>query len=196
MWKLSLIAFALLAVSAPAAAASAATGSLNLTTTMVGLAAILIFVLAYLLVMGEEHLKMRKSKPVLVAAGLIWMLIGYTYMSQGLPDQAAQAFRVNLLAFSELLLFLIVTMTYINAMEERRLFDALRAWMVKKGFSYRQLFWLSGCLAFVISSVVDNLTNALLMSAVIMKVAEGDKKFISMASVSIVIAANAGGSSR
>ncbi len=190
MWKLSLLALTLLVISAPAFAAA---GSLDLTTSAAGILAIIIFTAAYLLVMGEERLHMRKSKPVLVAAGLIWIIIGWIYASNNLPRLAEQAFRHNLLEFAELMLFLLVAMAYINAMEERRLFDALRAWMVKKGFSYRQLFWLSGGLAFFISPVADNLTTALLMCAVIMKVAEGDKKFISIASVGIVIAANAGG---
>ena len=78
-------------------------------------------------------------------------------------------------------------------MEERRLFDALRAWLLKKGFSYRKLFWITGILAFFISPVADNLTTALLMCAVVMKVAEGDKKFVALCCTSIVIAANAGG---
>lgn len=190
MWKFGLLALVLLLISAPAAAAA---GSLDLTTSTAGIIAIIIFTAAYVLVMGEERLHMRKSKPVLVAAGLIWIIIGWTYASNNLPGAAEQAFRHNLLEFAELMLFLLVAMTYINAMEERRLFDALRAWMVKKGFSYRQLFWLSGGLAFFISPIADNLTTALLMCAVIMKVAEGDKKFISLASIGIVIAANAGG---
>ena len=190
MWKLSLLALMLLLISAPAAAAA---GSLDLTSSTAGIIAIIIFTAAYVLVMGEERLHMRKSKPVLVAAGLIWIIIGWTYATNNLPGVAEQAFRHNLLEFAELMLFLLVAMTYINAMEERRLFDALRAWMVKKGFSYRQLFWLSGGLAFFISPVADNLTTALLMCAVIMKVAEGDKKFISLAAIGIVIAANAGG---
>ncbi len=42
------------------------------------------------------------------------------------------------------MLFLLVAMTYINAMEERRVFEGLRAWMVQKGFGYKTLFWLTG----------------------------------------------------
>jgi len=143
--------------------------------------------------MVEEKLHMRKSKPVLVAAGIIWILIGWVYVQHGFTDQAETAFRHNLLEFSELMLFLLVAMTYINALEERRLFDALRAWLIRKGFSYRSLFWITGLLAFFISPIADNLTTALLMCAVVMKVAEGDRKFISLSCVNIVIAANAGG---
>jgi len=49
----------------------------------VGLAIIFIFAAAYLLVFAEERLHLRKSKPVLVASGLIWVLIGTAYHSVG-----------------------------------------------------------------------------------------------------------------
>jgi NhaD family Na+/H+ antiporter len=173
--------------------ALAATGSIPLTDSAVGFAAVIIFVLAYALVMSEEKIHMRKSKPVLVAAGLIWFMIGWVYVQAGMPDQAEHAFRETLLEFTELMLFLLVAMTYINAMDERRVFDALRSWMIRKGFSYKQLFWLTGGLAFVISPIADNLTTAMLMCAVVTKVAEGDKRFINLACINIVVAANAGG---
>lgn len=173
--------------------AFAVTGPLDLTGSTIGYIAVAIFVLAYALVMGEEKLHMRKSKPVLVAAGVIWFMIGWVYVQSGMPDEAEHAFRETLLEFAELMLFLLVAMTYINAMDERRVFDALRSWMLRKGFSYKQLFWLTGGLAFVISPIADNLTTAMLMCAVVTKVAEGDKRFINLACINIVVAANAGG---
>ncbi|MEZ5509506.1 MAG: sodium:proton antiporter NhaD [Gammaproteobacteria bacterium] len=171
----------------------AAVGGVNLTDSMVGGIALTIFILAYALVIAEEKLHLRKSKPVLVAAGLIWGMIGYVYVGEGMSKESENAFRHTLLEFSELMLFLLVAMTYINAMEERRVFDALRSWLIRKGFSYRTLFWITGWLAFFISPVADNLTTALLMCAVVLKVAEGDKRFINVACINIVIAANAGG---
>ncbi|MDI5932858.1 sodium:proton antiporter NhaD [Halomonas kalidii] len=173
--------------------AHAVTGELDLTTTSVGFLAVAIFVLAYALVMAEEKIHMRKSKPVLVAAGIIWSLIGWVYVQNGMSADSEHAFRETLLEFTELMLFLLVAMTYINAMEERRVFDALRSWLVRKGFSYRALFWITGVLAFMISPIADNLTTALLMCAVVTKVAEGDKRFINLACINIVVAANAGG---
>ncbi len=186
LWLIPLIAL----VSVPA---FASTGPLNLTVTGVGYFALSIFVLAYLAVMAEEKLHMRKSKPVLVAAGIIWIAIGWVYTDAGMAEASNEAFRHTLLEFSELLLFLLVAMTYINAMEERQVFDALRAWMVRKGFNYRTLFWLTGCLAFFISPVADNLTTALLMAAVIVKVAGDDARFVNLCCINIVLAANAGG---
>lgn len=120
--------------------------------------------------MAEEKLHLRKSKPVLVAAGIIWGMIGFVYTQNGMSEISEAAFKHNLLEYSELLLFLLVAMTYINAMEERNLFDAIRAWLVGRGFSLRTVFWLTGFMAFFISPVADNLTTALLMCAVVMKV--------------------------
>jgi Na+/H+ antiporter NhaD/arsenite permease-like protein len=78
-------------------------------------------------------------------------------------------------------------------MEERRVFDVLRAWLIYKGFGFRKLFWLTGLLAFLISPVADNLTTALLMCAVVMAVGGDNVRFISLACINIVVGANAGG---
>ncbi len=190
--------FAILLLFAPLTIASSAVSEIQseplmLTTSTFGYLAIGIFLLAYVLVMLEEYLDMRKSKPVLLAAGAIWILIGIAYQQSGQPEIAKAALEHNLLEYAELLLFLLVAMTYINAMEERKLFDALQAWMVSKGFDYKKLFWLTGFLAFFISPIADNLTTALLMCAVVLKVSGGNKRFINMACVNIVVAANAGG---
>ncbi len=179
--------------SHPSFASKSTVTGLNLTHTGYGYAAVLIFFFAYLLVTLEEYLKLRKSKPVLLAAGLIWAMIGYVYQQQGAAEIARQALEYNLLEYAELLLFLLVAMTYISAMEERRLFDALQAWMVSKGFNYRSLFWITGVLAFFISPIADNLTTALLMCAVVMKVGGRHSQFINIACINIVVAANAGG---
>jgi NhaD family Na+/H+ antiporter len=173
--------------------AQAAVGPMDLTQSSIGFFALGVFAIAYIVVMLEEKLHLRKSKPVLVAAGIIWMTIGWIYASQGISGVVEEAYKHTLLEFSELMLFLLVAMTYINALEERMLFDALRAWMIRKGFSYRTLFWLTGFLAFFISPIADNLTTALLMCAVVMKVAKNDKAFINFSCVNIVVAANAGG---
>ncbi len=173
--------------------ASSATEKLDLTSHPVGYAALAIFVIAYLFVMAEEFTHLRKSKPVILAAGIIWALIGYVYVSHGMNHAAEAAVRHNLLEYAELMLFLLVAMTYINAMAERKVFDALRAWLINKGFGFRSLFWITGTLAFFISPVADNLTTALLMAAVVMAVGGDNQKFVVLALINIVVAANAGG---
>ncbi len=167
--------------------------TLDLTADTVGILSIIIFTLAYALVMAEEVTHLRKSKPVILAAGIIWAMIAATYASHGMPHAAEVAIRHNFLEFAELMLFLLVAMTYINAMEERLVFDTLRAWLVSKGFGFRQLFWMTGILAFFISPIADNLTTALLMCAVVLAVGGDNSKFVLLACINIVVAANAGG---
>lgn len=165
----------------------------DLTTHTVGYLALAIFALAYLLVTAEEFTHLRKSKPVIIAAGLIWSLIAWVSTQAGLGHAAETAARHNLLEYAELMLFLLVAMTYINAMEEREVFNALRSWLVRKRFGFRALFWLTGILAFLISPVADNLTTALLMCAVVMAVGGSNARFVTIACINIVVGANAGG---
>ncbi len=167
----------------------------NVTTNPIAIIALIIFIFAYVLVIIEEFIQLRKSKPVMVAAGTIWLLTAWLAKSQGLEFEhvANEAIRNYLLEFGMIFLFIMVAMTYVNAMEDRKIFQALRSWLVLKGLSYRQLFWITGILAFFISAVADNLTTALAMSAVVVSVGKGKPKFIVLACINLVVAANAGG---
>lgn len=169
---------------------------INLTNHWVGYASLAIFVFAYVLVILEDKIHMRKSKPVMLAAGIIWAMVAIIYAQQ--PDDAFHhtaevLIRHNLLEFVELFLFLLAAMTYINTMTERGIFDSLRSWLVNQGFSLKTIFWLTGLLAFVISPIADNLTTALLMATVAMAVGGDNTKFVAIACINIVVAANAGG---
>lgn len=186
-------ALLLAALPQSAIAADHAAEHLDLTSHWVGFAALGLFFVAYLFVMLEEFTQLRKSKPVILAAGIIWGIIGWLYTSHGMGHAAEQAVRHNLLEYAELMLFLLVAMTYINTMEERRVFDALRAWLIRSGFGFRSLFWITGILAFFISPIADNLTTALLMCAVVLAVGGDNSRFVTLACINIVVGANAGG---
>ena len=166
---------------------------IDLTDHTVGILSIIIFAIAYLAVMTEEFTRLRKSKPVLLAAGIIWIMIAWMYVQNDMPDAVGIAVRNNILEYAELLLFLLVAMTYINSMDERQVFESLRVWLVRSGFSYRQLFWVTGIFAFCLSPVADNLTTALLMCAVVLAVGRDSTCFVALACVNIVVASNAGG---
>lgn len=176
-----------------AAHAAEALPALDLTASGYGLLALVIFVAAYGLVIFEEPLHLRKSKPVLMAAGIIWLLIGLAYAAAGRPDDA-HALAISMIGeFGELFLFLLVAITYVNTLEERRTFDVLRARLSGRGLSYRQLFWLTGVASFFLSSVLDNMTTALVMGAVVLAIGRDSPKFVAIACINIVVAANAGG---
>ena len=77
----TVIFLALSALVVPATAASlagTAQPSPDIVTNFWSIIALGIFVLAYILVMMEEYIHLRKSKPVVVAAGLIWLIFAAT----------------------------------------------------------------------------------------------------------------------
>lgn len=167
---------------------------IDLTHHWAGYFSLTIMVIAYITAMFEEATELRKSKPMLFAAGLIWLVIVWVYQQQGNDQLAVTAFKSNLQAYIELLLFIMVSMTYLNAMEDMRIFDALKVWLVSMHLSYRQLFWITGLLVFFISSVVNGLTAGLLMGAVVVAVGKNSPRFVSLACINIIVATNAGGS--
>ncbi len=178
-----------------AAAASASANSFGWTSTATGYIALLVFIAAYLLVIFEEQTHLKKSKPVMLGAGLIWALIAWRASGDsGLPPTAARdAFEHVFLEFAQLFFFLVVAMAYVAAMTERNVFEALRSWLVNRGYGYRKLFWITGIIAFFLSSQLDNLTTALIMSAVILAVGKDSPRFVGIAFINLVVAANSGG---
>jgi len=166
---------------------------MNLTTHWVGYVSLAIFVAAYAVVISEERSHIRKSKPVLLAAGLMWALIAWWHAGTGMVAETEAALERFLVEFAELFLFLLAAMTYVNAMSERNVFNALKSWLVSRRFTYRRVFWITGCCAFFLSPLIDNLTTALVMCAVVLAVGRDNLRFVSTACVNIVVAANAGG---
>jgi len=168
---------------------------IDLTTSYVGYISLIIFVLAYALVMVEEFSHLRKSKPVIISAALIWGIIAFYFSSQpgSHSENLEQALEHNILEFAELFLFLLVAMTYINALQERNVFDFIRYKLISKGFNFRQLFLLTGVITFFLSPLADNLTTALVMCSVLLACGKGNNKFLAIGCINIVVAANAGG---
>jgi Na+/H+ antiporter NhaD/arsenite permease-like protein len=164
----------------------------DLTQSTAALAALGVFAIAYAFVIAEEFTHLRKSKPVVVAAGILWLLVALAWQGSGLHG-ADEVLRHNLVEYGGLLLFLLAAMTFVNTLEERHVFVALRSALVAHKFSFRAMFWLTGAITFVLSPILDNLTTALVMGAVVLAAARGMPRFITPACINIVVAANAGG---
>jgi Na+/H+ antiporter NhaD/arsenite permease-like protein len=167
---------------------------LDLTMHWAGYLALVVFAVAYILAMTEEVTELKKSKPMVFAASLIWIFIAGVYTSNGMSEQAGLAFRSSLEGYAELFLFIMVSMTYLNAMEDRGVFDSLRVWLLSKNFTYRQLFWITGFQSFFISAGCNNLTTALLMGSVILAMGKDNRQFVTLSCINVVVASNAGGS--
>ena len=192
--SISLLFITFLSFASASYAADSELLNLNITSSLPAIIALMVFALAYIFVMTEEYTHLRKSKPVVVAAGIIWAIVAYMAVKMGLDTHSASyAFKHTFLEFAELFGFLLVAMTFINTMTERNVFESLRCWLVGQGFTFRKIFWITGVLSFFMSPIADNLTTALIMCAVVMAVGKNNTKFIALACINIVVAANAGG---
>ncbi len=167
---------------------------LDLTHSWAGYFSLVVIVIAYVAAMFEDVTFLRKSKPMLLGASLVWIAILVHYQGHGEPELALRAFKENLQAFFELLLFIMVSMSYLNVMEDMRVFDALRIRLLKLNMGFKSLFWITGIIAFLLSTMVNGLTTGLLVGAVAIAVGKQNAKFVSLAAINIVVACNAGGS--
>ena len=160
----------------------------------VGYYAIGVTILAYITAMTEDLHHMSRAKPMVLGSGLIWFVIFIYHSTHGGDgNDVAAIFQTNLMSYAELFLFITVSMTFLNAMTERGIFDVLRVNLEAREFSYRQLFWITGVLAFILSLVISSLTVGLLMGYIIINIGRENPRFVGLAGLNAVIAANAGG---
>lgn len=161
--------------------------------SFLGPAVLTVFSVAYLLVFAEEKLHLRKSKPTMVAAGLIWILVAIAFRHEGRGAEVAERLRYVVLEYAELLLFLLSAMSFVNTLVERNVFEVLRTKLMAAQLSVRGIFWITGFCSFFLSPVADNLTTALVMGMVVLSTLGHNKKAVAGTLVSVVVAANAGG---
>ncbi len=167
---------------------------LHLTTTWVGIVSLIIFVVGYYFIATEDKYHINKAKPALFTGTSIFMLIGIYFAVHGLDGHILEEEVEKLIVeIAEIFFFLMVAMTYIEAMIDRRVFAALRYKLVSKGYTYKKLFWITGLLSFFISPVADNLTTALILSTVLITIDKDNRNFLVPGAINIVVAANAGG---
>ncbi|MBF8278022.1 MAG: sodium:proton antiporter [Candidatus Brocadiaceae bacterium] len=166
---------------------------LTLKHHFVGYLAVAIAAIAYITTMTEDVHEMRKSKPMILGSALIWFAIGTYFTLHGQAKTVVVAFKSNITAYAELMLFIVVSMTYLNVMTERSIFNGIRIYLLNKQYSYRQLFWITGALAFLFSTFVSSLTIGLLMGAIVLAMGKNQPRFIALSCVNIVVGANAGG---
>ena len=166
----------------------------DLTTTWIGIVSFAIFIVGYYFIAAEEKYHINKAKPALFTGAFMFMLIGVYFAINGIdPDPLHHEMSTLILEIAEIYFFLLVAMTYIETLLERRVFDVMKYKLTSKGYSYKKLFWLTGLLAFFISPVADNLTTALILSTVLFTIDKKNIAFLVPGAINIVVAANAGG---
>jgi Na+/H+ antiporter NhaD/arsenite permease-like protein len=164
----------------------------TLVPAWIGTLILAVFGLAYLLVFAEERIHLRKSKPMMVAAGLIWVLVALGFQLGGNGHEVGDKLEHVLVEYTELFLFLLSATTFIATMVERNVFEALRSRLSASNLSVRGIFWMTGVCAFSLV-VIDNMTRSLLMGTVVLATLPRDRKIVGMCLINVVVAANAGG---
>jgi len=79
-------------------------------------------------------------------------------------------------------------------MEERGVFDGLRIWLLSPAIQLPATVWITGVLAFLLSTVISGMAVGLLLGAVAAAVGKYKKEFVALACVNIVRGDHAGGS--
>jgi Na+/H+ antiporter NhaD/arsenite permease-like protein len=166
----------------------------DLTTSWIGIVSFIIFVVGYYFIAAEERYHINKAKPALFTGTFLFMLIGIYFAMNGLDTHHLHDEMKHLiLEIAEIFFFLLVAMTFIETLIERNVFDVLKYNLVSKGYNYKQLFWITGFIAFFLSPIADNLTTALILATVLFTIDRENRAFLVPGAVNIVVAANAGG---
>ena len=147
----------------------------------------LIFVLAYLAIALEHPIKVNKSASALVGAGLLWTVYAVTAVD---AKVVSTELGESLMGTAQIVFFLIGAMTIVEVVDAHDGFEVITSRIRTTRLS--SLMWLVGFVTFFLSSILDNLTTAIVMVSLMKKLLDKREDRLFFAGI-IVIAANAGG---
>ena len=148
---------------------------------------IAVFVITYAAITLEHQLKLNKSAPALLGAGVLWSIYALY-----LGDNQALTLHLNesLVGTAQIIFFLMGAMTIVEVIDAHNGFEVITQRIRTQRLS--TLMWLVGTVTFFLSSVLDNLTTAIVMVSLMKKLLQEREDRLFFAGI-IVIAANAGG---
>ena len=145
---------------------------------------ITIFVIAYAAIAFEHPLKINKSVPALIGAGLLWTIYAVS------AGQVNAQLSETLSSTAQIVFFLMGAMAIVEVIDAHDGFEIITDKI--KTTRLVTLLWLVGLVTFFLSAVLDNLTTTIVMISVIRKLLGRRDDRLFFAGI-IVIAANAGG---
>jgi len=148
---------------------------------------ILIFLLGYAAIALEHVIRINKAAVALITGVLCWT--AYIFLSDSHGDVSEQL-SGHLGELSQILFFLMGAMTIVELIDAHNGFEILTRRI--KTTDKRRLLWMIAVLTFVLSSVLNNLTTAIVMVSLMRKLMGNAKERMMIAGI-IIIAANAGG---
>ena len=148
---------------------------------------IAVFVLTYAAITLEHQLKLNKSAPALLGAGVLWSLYA---LHLGDNQALTQHLNESLVGTAQIIFFLMGAMTIVEVIDAHNGFEVITRRIRTQRLS--TLMWLVGTVTFFLSAVLDNLTTAIVMVSLMKKLLQEREDRLFFAGI-IVIAANAGG---
>lgn len=145
---------------------------------------ITVFVIAYAAIAFEHPLKVNKSAPALIGAGLLWTI--YAVFTGHVTEQLNE----TLSSTAQIVFFLMGAMAIVELIDAHDGFEVITDKI--KTTQLVTLLWLIGIVTFFLSAVLDNLTTTIVMISVIRKLLGNRDDRLFFAGI-IIIAANAGG---
>lgn len=148
---------------------------------------VVIFVLAYAAIALEHPLKVNKTASALLGAGLLWTVYA---VSMGDPHLVSEQLGESLMGTAQIVFFLMGAMTIVEVVDAHNGFEVITSRI--KTTKLSSLMWMVGIVTFFLSSILDNLTTAIVMVSLMKKLLGQREDRLFFAGI-IVIAANAGG---
>lgn len=156
-----------------------------------------IFIVGYVFIALEHTIKVDKAATALLTATLCWVVFvfGRDSFLPNIPGDEAipfviESLRENLGEISEILFFLLGAMTIVEIIDAHEGFSVITDRITTT--NRVKLLWILCLLTFFLSAALDNLTTAIVMSALLRKLIH-EKKDLWMFAGLLIIAANAGG---
>ena len=145
-----------------------------------------VFVLGYIFITLEHVIKIDKASTALVTGVICWAIIA---MGMNMPDMKKELLD-HVGHISEILFFLLGAMTIVELVDIHQGFKIITDRI--NTTNRVKLLWILSIVAFFFSAVLDNLTAAIVMGALLSKIIK-DKNDLWFFGGMMIIAANAGG---
>ena len=151
------------------------------------IAIILIFILGYAGIAFEHSIRINKAATALVTGVLCWTVY---IISANNKEMVSEQLAHHFGDLSQILFFLMGSMAIVELIDAHDGFEIITRQI--KTTNKRKILWIISLLTFFLSSVLNNLTTAIVMISLVRKLMTGRNDRLMMAGM-IVIAANAGG---
>ncbi len=145
-----------------------------------------VFIIGYVFITLEHVVNVDKASTALVTGVVCWALIA---LGMNIPDFKYQLHE-HVGHISEILFFLLGAMTIVELVDNHKGFKIITDRITTS--NRIKLLWILSIVAFFFSAVLDNLTAAIVMGALLSKIMK-EKNDLWFFGGMIIIAANAGG---